>query len=159
MKLFTTVINCPHYFIVCPEIWCNLVQCFPLSSDECLILVTTRPLAYALIYCPPECRWPFTSVVSGHLFIPGCKDNHCFDAYSVQWGHVHNMWRTRFWIVFLKGILYINFIILIPTWEGGWFFIFRLFKSILLCVNWISSCIFHILYSANMLCLLILYFD
>ena len=40
--------------------------------------------------------------------------------------------------------------------EGGWFIIFRLFKSILFFVNWIL--LFQILFNA-MLCLLIFYFD
>ena len=45
------------------------------------------------------------------------------------------------------------------TGEGGWFFIFRLFVSILFFVNRISLYFFHIFYNNDILCLLILYFD
>ena len=38
------------------------------------------------------------------------------------------------------------------------FFIFRLFKSILFFVNWISLYFFHILWNINKSCLLLLYF-
>ena len=41
---------------------------------------------------------------------------------------------------------------------GGMIFHFRLSKSILLFVNWNSLCFFYLIYSANMLCLLLLYF-
>ena len=45
------------------------------------------------------------------------------------------------------------------TAEGGWFVIFRLFKSILFFVNWISLYFFHFLQNFTRLCLLLLYFD
>ena len=41
--------------------------------------------------------------------------------------------------------------------KGWWFFIFRVFKSILFFVNWNSLYVFQLLYSTNMLCLLLLY--
>ena len=45
------------------------------------------------------------------------------------------------------------------TGDGGWFVIFRLFKSILFFVNWISLYFFHFLENFTRLCLLLLYFD
>ena len=45
-----------------------------------------------------------------------------------------------------------------PRLGGGWMiFHFRLFKSILFFVKWISLFFFHLLYSTNMFCLLLLY--
>ena len=43
--------------------------------------------------------------------------------------------------------------------EGGWFVIFRLFKSILFFVNWISFYFLHFLSNITTLCLLLLHFD
>ena len=44
------------------------------------------------------------------------------------------------------------------TGEGGWFVIFRIFKSILFFVNLISLYFFHLLQNISLFCLLLLYF-
>ena len=44
------------------------------------------------------------------------------------------------------------------SFGGGWMiFHFRLFKSILFFLNWISSFFFHLLHCTNLMCLLLLY--
>ena len=59
--------------------------------------------------------------------------------------HIQTMTISRLQVTFQEWVneLYVHYSVCYG--EGGWFFIIRLFKSILFFVNWITLNFFHIL--------------